>query len=230
MSVSRFSGFAVATTLLVLATAPDARGVVSVDIVWTATTGAGIPGGSVIDALPGDVLTAEVRLNADAGGVSSYALSLEFDRDLRNELDIVSVTAPSGGSFLFSFTVDDVESVQESTSTDIGELLTFEQAGFANFGPVSTTVTILTVEFLATGNVRPDGDDVFSGTFNVGVDAIGDRGDNIDITDITSSVVFGSAAVNGPPIPTPALRPWGLVAASLGLLAVLALTLHRRSA
>ncbi len=51
----------------------------TIDVRFTATNGAGIVGSNLIDALPGDMLTATVSIGADAAGVSSYGISVIFD-------------------------------------------------------------------------------------------------------------------------------------------------------
>jgi hypothetical protein len=72
--------------------AQEAQAAIKVDVVWISTTGAGTPGGPSIDAAPGDQLVAEIRITPDGGGLAAYAISLEFDTDLGDELDLVSAT------------------------------------------------------------------------------------------------------------------------------------------
>ena len=50
----------------------------TVDLVWTGTTGAGTIGGGTIDALPGDVLTMDIVVNDEGGGLTLAALSLSW--------------------------------------------------------------------------------------------------------------------------------------------------------
>lgn len=176
-----------------------AAGPPDVDLVWTATSGSGVTGFSSIDAANGDMLTLSYIVTADAAGLSAVFLSLEFDTALDDELNLISATetctlvTSCGG--LTQLNVG-VESTQESTLAVEGNVLTMEAA--TGVGPVSSTFTLATVDFLVN-NVATDGDDVFSGIFNVGIDGLFDNFSN----DLSGVTTFNNASVNAPPAAVP---------------------------
>ena len=65
------------TGLLALAMASVASAAPTVSMVWTATTGAGVTGGSTIDAVAGDTLSLDILVTGDANGVSFAGLSYD---------------------------------------------------------------------------------------------------------------------------------------------------------
>jgi hypothetical protein len=65
----------------------------SVDLIWTATTGDGVTGGSAINALPGDTLTLDIVVNDNDAGLSGAFLTLEYDS--ANLLGTTAVNCPS---------------------------------------------------------------------------------------------------------------------------------------
>lgn len=96
---------AAAVLALSLVSAGAARADLALDLVWTSTTGSGVTGSNVIDAVPGDVLELDVIATVDAavyttdgqgnlvvvspGGVDNYSLSVEFDLAGLDELDLL---------------------------------------------------------------------------------------------------------------------------------------------
>ncbi len=83
-----------------------------------------------IVALSGDEFTTAVKMILRAGDtVSAYSVSVRFDFDFGNELDIVSVTESNfvtdGSGTLFPVTAN-VFSVVDSTSLLVGNILSFE--------------------------------------------------------------------------------------------------------
>ena len=190
--------------------ADHAAAVVTVEIVWTATTGPGTPGGSSIAARPGDVLTAQLRVAADAAGVCCAAVSVEFDRDLGDELDLVSATELSFAPL--SPLTPGVEGSQESDGAQLGRVLTIESFSPAAPGPVSSSFALGEITFEVTANVVSDGDDVFTGFFHGGVDAIGGN-DSLEVP----TVDFRSASVERAPGAVPALGLWWGLGAVLAL-------------
>jgi len=129
-------------------------------ILWTGTSGAGLAGGAPIEAEPGDVLTASVFLLADAAGISDYRLSLVFDTDLANELDLVSFTPLLPPGF-------DTEPVPnpaftvESSATSVGVVAAFGASASSGVGPTNFSVEVAQVVFEVNAPAQ-DGTDVFA--------------------------------------------------------------------
>jgi hypothetical protein len=163
----------------------------TVSLVWTATTGAGVPGSSQIEAAPGDELTLEIQLAAGPEGISSYGVSLAFDQALFDELDLVSAAEflPSGFSFNFDEGVTDLV---ESDLLDAGYVLTFEAGTFQN-GPVEESFSIGEVVF-AVNEAREDGDDILSGLWNLGIDDLFDN----EGQPLSMDTSFGAARIPEP--------------------------------
>jgi hypothetical protein len=196
-----------ATILAPLAT----QAAVAVSLVWISTTGTGTPGSSTIEANSGDTLVAEVRIAPDAGGLTAYSMSVQFDTDLKDELDLVSATEFIPGVMTTSFTPGATGGFVDSTGAAAGEVATIEAVTLTLPGPTSGTLVAGELTFLVTNNVETDGDDVFTGTFNASTDGFGDNA----LTLITPT--FSGAAVDlGPSLPSLS-APAGL--AMLGLLA-----------
>ena len=183
----------------------------TVEIIWTATTGSGTPGSASIDAAPGDRLTGEVRISSsDRAGVAAYGISLSFDTDLGDELQLESVVELLPVGFTHNLTLGP-EATQESTAGQQGGIRTLEALSLVPGGTGLASAVAAEVTFRVTANVATDGEDVFTGAFSPGVDAVGD-GDDVDIT---AAVVFQGASVNqlapvpiGPPWIGPALALW----------------------
>jgi hypothetical protein len=167
----------------------------AVSFEWTATTGSGSPGSNFILAAPGDQVTLDILLTADASGVSSYGISMEFDNDLGNELNLLNATELLPGGFLFNLTPGVAGTVESDAST-VGRVNTFEAATFGA-GPVSTTFVIGQVRFLATASLVTDGSDIFAGLFNSGIDGLFNNSGQ----DLGPTADFGEAGVNLVPIP-----------------------------
>ena len=105
----------------------------TIDITFTATNGAGIVGSNSIDAAPGDLLTATVSIGADAAGVAQYGISVMFDMDFGDELDLVFATELLHAPLTFNLDAG-CASTQESTGALVGNVLTCE-AGTFGAGP-----------------------------------------------------------------------------------------------
>ena len=162
----------------------------SIDITFTATDGLGTVGSNTISALPGDTLSATVSLTADSAGVSSYGISLLFDTDFGDELNLISVTELLTAPFSFNFNAG-CESTEESTGSQAGSVLTCEAATFG-VGPSLATVAIIDLVFQVTANVESDGLDIETGLFNPGFDGVFDN----QQSSLVASAIFGQAAVN----------------------------------
>ncbi len=194
---ARFFGCGAAVLFIGAALAFNASATM-VDIVFTATTGSGTPGTNKIGAEAGDLLTAIVSIEPDAAGVSSYGISVLFDMDLGNELDLDSVTELLNAPFTFNFDPG-CASTQESTGAKVGNVLTCEAATFGAGPPPPTSVAIMELKFLVTANVVDDLFDIELGFFNPGFDGVFDNaGGSVNPT-------FGRASVNVIPEPDTAL-------------------------
>jgi hypothetical protein len=192
---------AAASTLLALLLVPPAASAApSVELIWTSTTGSGTPGTSVIEAANGDVLEAEIRLSPDAQGIAGYSISLEFDRDLVNELDLVSSAPVANPEWPIDLTTVPM-STTESTGSTLGNVLSYGAACAVAppCGPTSGTYVIGTVSF-SVNTPSSDGDDVFTGIFNTGADDIiaSDQ-----LTPLGLTATYLDAAVNAPPPAVP---------------------------
>ncbi len=173
------------TVVLLLAGSPAVAALTSFELRWTATdhpgTGGspGSPfrtaidptaGASTIAAEPGDRLTLEVIMHIGSAGVSAYGVSVEFDRDLRDELDLVSVVElhhPWLPAIAPTLTV-----VESDSSTPGG---VYGLDGFTlGLGPVDTSVVIARLVFEVND---PDFDrgDVAVGLFDPGIDGVFDN-------------------------------------------------------
>ena len=201
----------------------EAQAAIAVELVWTSTTGAGTTGGSSIDAAPGDQLVAEIRITPDSGGVAAYAVSLEFDTDLGDELNLVSFTEFLPAGMQASFSPGAVESAQESTGAQKGNVLTYESVTLSIAGPTSGTFVAGQVTFDVTANVTSDGNDVFVGPFNANADGVGNN------ANVIVSPVFSGAAVNQVAA-VPTLSAWGMISMTLLLLTAGTIAWLRRPA
>ena len=160
----------------------------TIDITFTATDGLGVVGSNTISALPGDTLSASVSISADAAGVSSYGISMLFDTDFGDELNLISVSELLTAPFTFNVTPG-CASTQESSGAQAGNVLTCE-AGTFGVGPSLATVDIMDLVFQVTANVESDGFDIETGLFNAGFDGVFDNvGGPVTPT-------FGQAAVD----------------------------------
>jgi hypothetical protein len=154
-------------------------------------------------------LTLDIRLAVDAAGVSSAFLSLEFDRDLANELNKVSFEELTWtGMMTMNQPLPKLEpfalgvATQESTGAQMGKFYTFDMTTISTLSdccPVSTTVAFGRVVFTTNHqSAGDDGADVFSGLFAVGIDGIFNQaGGNIGGT-----TTYGTARVNQIPEPS----------------------------
>ncbi len=194
-SLPEFDGhYADAASLRIVS--PEVRGAGSffdeptVEIVWTASDGIGTPGGPAIEAAPGDTLTATVYLSTTIEGVSAYNLSLRFDTDLGDELDLLAV-APIISAWTTAVGGNPASTSESSTSSG-GEIAALSASADPFPGPRRGTFPIARVTFQATANVTSDGPDVLSnlssGTSSA---ALSNAGSPLE-------VVFGNASVNAP--------------------------------
>lgn len=144
-------------------------------LVWTATTGSGTPGGTTIQAAPGDVLTAEIQVDSQANGIKMYSVSVRFDDDLQDELDVVSLTVPpfvlAGGVIFTPLRGGTIE--RESSGSDSGLLYSIDNSSnWLDVTPGNLQFVAATIEFQVTGNVTADGPDIEVGLFDTGIDGV----------------------------------------------------------
>ncbi len=177
-----------------------------IDVVFVQQNGAALAPTPAVAANPGDQLSAQVRLHADSAGVSSYSISLVFDPDLGNELDLLSVNELPPVEFEIDLDPGAPFS-QESTGLQEGRI---QSLVAASLGPgVAEGLYILaSLEFLVTGNVSSDSIDVFPGLFASSVDGLFAS----DGSDLAPFVAYQGVSVNLVPEPgTGALLMLGLV-------------------
>jgi hypothetical protein len=228
MTKFRSMSLFVALGVLVVPVGPAAA-TATVDLVWTASSNPAAAGGlgtNTIAAAPGDLVTLAVVFTPfSSDGVSVYGVSVRFDFDLLDELDLSGAPeefgmkptitcTPFPSCFFESPTMSPftpgVSSVVESNLGFTGFVYTFE-AGTCGNGPTDTfgAFKIGEIHFQVNSSVMTDGFDIESGFFNVGTDgAFSNPGQPIDMT-------FGSASLDQ--IPEPATLV--LVAAGLAAFA-----------
>jgi hypothetical protein len=184
-------------TVCLVSLAIEARAAVTFNLVWTATTGSGVVGSSTITAVPGDVLTLSIRM-VTTQQISLHSVDLRFDTDLKNELNLQSVTQWSGvGGYV---PLVDVGPTVESTASVAGSVLDYNSAKPSAPFLAAGTYTIGTATFVANAPVT-DGADVFIGFFNPGISGVVDTAGNL------LNPTFGSATVN---TPTVTINPGGI--------------------
>jgi len=155
----------------------------------------------------GDSFVVEVGFQLAPGdSISSYSMSVEFDTDLLNELDVVSVTQPATVTGLFGgpLTPSGTPTTVDSTIGSVGSIMSFAGStavgsGIVNSGTTSFDVIIGSITFLATSSVATDGPDAFTGFF-----AVGDQlTDNAGVPH--THLGFGDLSVNVVPEPASAV-------------------------
>ena len=219
--------------LLAVVWAESAQAALTVQLVWVATTGSGIPGGERIMAEPGDRLTLDIFIIVDEAGVLNYSISVVFDADLGDELDLVeteefdqAVADPSCMPFPECFTEframinnnEGIEAESESDDMNPGIAGGFEAIAVDAPGPSDITIRIGRIIFDVTENVSGDGADIEGSLFFTAFDD-GYLDNNLDF-------------VGPADLPHPDFTPGFAPEPSGGLLAAAAMTtiawLHRR--
>ena len=188
---------------LLLAGAMPAHAAVTVEV----DTDPATPGiQSTRAAAVNDIFTIDLVMTADAAGVSSYGVSVDFDN-----LELMLNGSPASTELLpalFSFNFTPGVS---SESQPLGQVRTFEAATFGS-GPVSSSFVIGSISFKAIAPVTDGLLDITLGLFNTGVDGIFDNAGG----DLGPSAVFTGGQVDF--VPEPGSGAF-LMAAAAGLFA-----------
>jgi hypothetical protein len=160
--------FSVVLMAAMVCLAGTAGAAVTMSLVWDSTTGGGVGVGTdTITALPGDTIVLHVRLTNDEV-LSAHGISLAFDADLVNELNIVGFGSWAGSSFgaaamatVYGAIGVSPGGTTESTGAVAGEIENWNGGILSGplFLPVGT-YTIGTVAFVVTANVASDGFDM----------------------------------------------------------------------
>ena len=141
-----------------------------------------------------EIFTVGLIMTADAAGVSSYGVSVNFDN-----AELTLSGAPASTELLPALFTGNVNPGVNSESQALGQIRTFEAFTFAA-GPVSSSFTIGTISFKATAPVTDAFLDVTLGLFNVGIDGIFNNAGG----DLGPGAVFVGGLVNVVPEPASA--------------------------
>jgi len=219
-----FSVALMAAIVCLVGMARDASANVTFNLVWTGTssgnaTSIGSLGSDTYIGAAGDIVTLQIRM-ITTQTLQFHGISLNFDTDLANELNLVGTGEWVGSNFGTTamassygpLTLNVVSTIESQTGGPAGRINTYESGSLTGtqFLPTGTYV-VGTAKFVLTGNVATDGNDLFSGLFNTNVDSINNNL-NVVIPDGDPSVAFNNAAVNLIPEPgTASLLGLGLV-------------------
>ena len=123
------------------ATPGAVQAVLAVDLVWISKNDVDLPGTDVIEASPEDTLVLEIRITVDSAGVDAYSISVAFDEDGMDELDLVS-TVEFEPLDLKRFAVGEAAAkpgysirIHVVRSTDYGDRFKLYRIGTPELGP-----------------------------------------------------------------------------------------------
>ncbi len=162
---------------------------------WRSTTGLGRVGGPLIEAAVGDRVVARVSIRADDAGISRYSVSVRFDEDLQNELDLVGVTPllPVGFDAVMG------PGLLVSTESDLDAPGRIDRIAATTpdlFGPTATLLEIAEIEFVVN-TPRTDGYDLRVGLFELKDEILDNRR-----LRVAPRKLGGRLAVGASPTPT----------------------------
>ena len=230
---------AILLALLFSTAAPSPpAGATTGSLIFTGTTGSGTTGTSEIDvsSTAVETLTLDVVLDVDSAGVCCGMLSVEFDADLGDEVDIVSIhelgwTNAKASQSLAQYGFG-IRTSQESSGSVEGHIYGLEAFTYG-LGPSNTTLTFARMVFRTKpANLRVDGEDISLGEFS----PAGAGNDDGVFTNSTAgdgqraTVSYSGASINGGPVEVPAVTPLGLGALLGAGLGVGVWALRRRGA
>jgi hypothetical protein len=186
----------------------DAGATVTFNLVWTSSSAAstGI-GTNSLTTTPGSTIQLNLVMSTNQT-LLGHGVSINFDTDLVNELNIVGYGAWAGLTFGSTTMATQYAAIgtgagpaTESSGATGGRIRTFESGQLTGplFLPTGSYV-IGTARFVVTANGTTDGLDLFTGLFNVGVDDVIDN--NFAVIP-SSALVFNGAEVNVTVIPEP---------------------------
>jgi hypothetical protein len=143
--------------------------------------------GSSLELAAGEEFTVDVELVADAAGIASYGVSVEFDAEGSNAFDVVAVDELLPAGFAFNLS-DGVDAIEESEPGLPGSVLTCEAATFGA-GPVDSSFVACRIHLISTG--VEGAFTLSSGIFNEGFDGLFDNA----AVDVTAQAQYGEGTV-----------------------------------
>ena len=177
----------------VLGASSPSHAVPIVELVFVQQNGGGIAPTNSLPAVAGDTLVASLQITADAAGVSSYGVSVTFDVDGLDELELIGVTEVVNAAFDLDLGGSGPISQTDSVVGTAGSILSLA-AGASGPGIANATFQIALLTFAVNASVVGDGIDLLPTFQNTGVDSIFSTSG----ADLTASAVLQGASVGVP--------------------------------